>query len=167
MPLRGSVTILAELLRDISEQVDVYILIWSGAKALFQPDTKTAEGARRQLLDIAPKVHYELDTTAVFSHDHHQKAVTVDGHVAYVGGIDLSTFQGDRWDSADHPLRPGVGWHDVQVRLQGEIVADVEANFCQRWKLATGDEIDASSISQRGGLEHSESAPPYYSPHLL
>jgi phosphatidylserine/phosphatidylglycerophosphate/cardiolipin synthase-like enzyme len=134
-------TILAELLREVSGNAEVFVLLWSGASALFQPDTKTVEKARARLLAIAPGVRCELDRTAVFSHDHHQKAVTIDGRVAYVGGMDLSTFQGDRWDTAQHPLRYGVGWHDVQVRLEGEVVEDVESNFCQRWKEAVGDEI--------------------------
>ena len=137
----GSTTILAELLGEVSRNADVFVLLWSGASALFQPDTKTVEKARAQLLEIAPDLRCELDRTAVFSHDHHQKAVTIDGRIAYVGGMDLSTFQGDRWDTAQHPLRSGVGWHDVQVRLEGDIVEDVETNFCQRWREAVGDNI--------------------------
>ncbi|HZT96756.1 MAG TPA: phospholipase D family protein [Chloroflexota bacterium] len=130
--------ILAEVLRDVSARAEVYVLLWSGAPALFEPNTKMVESMRRQLLEVAPDVHCELDRTAPFSHDHHQKAVTVDGRVAYVGGMDLTTFQGDRWDTASHRLRSGVGWHDVQARLSGQIVHDVEENFCQRWNASIG-----------------------------
>jgi phosphatidylserine/phosphatidylglycerophosphate/cardiolipin synthase-like enzyme len=66
--------------------------------------------------------------------------VVVDGQVAFVGGMDLTTFQGDRWDVPGHPLRAGPNWHDVQVRLEGEAVADVEHNFRQRWGAVTGDD---------------------------
>jgi phosphatidylserine/phosphatidylglycerophosphate/cardiolipin synthase-like enzyme len=61
--------------------------------------------------------------------------------VGYVGGIDLSTFQGDRWDTREHPLRFGPNWHDAQMRLEGEVVRDVEENFCQRWNAVTGDRL--------------------------
>lgn len=40
-----------------------------------------------------------------------------------------------------HPIRFGVGWHDVQAKLEGEVVADVETNFCQRWNEAAGDNL--------------------------
>lgn len=134
-------TIFAELLCEVSLRADVYILLWAGAPALFEPNTHMAEQARRTLLDVAPRVRCELDRRAKFSHDHHQKAVTVDGRVAYLGGMDISTFQGDRWDTRDHPIRFGPGWHDVQVRLQGDSVDDVEVNFCQRWNACTGDKM--------------------------
>ncbi len=81
-----------------------------------------------------------LDRTAHFSHCHHQKMIVVDGQVAFVGGMDLTTFQGDRWDQQDHPLRAGPNWHDVQVRIEGEAVTDVEHNFRQRWLGSGGDE---------------------------
>lgn len=99
------------------------------------------EELRRILLAVAPRVLCELDRRASLSHDHHQKAVTIDGRVAYVGGMDLCTFQGDRWDTADHELRFGPNWHDVQVLVRGEVVADAEENFCQRWNAAVGDDL--------------------------
>jgi phosphatidylserine/phosphatidylglycerophosphate/cardiolipin synthase-like enzyme len=52
--------------------------------------------------------------------------------------MDLTTLQGDRLDASGHPLRFGPNWHDAQVRLEGPVVSDVEANFCQRWNAAAG-----------------------------
>jgi len=134
-------SILAEVLREVSARADVYVLLWCGAPALFQPTQKMTDEARDTLLKIAPRVHCRLDHRASFSHDHHQKAVTIDGEVAYVGGMDLSTFQGDRWDTGEHPLRFGPNWHDVQVRLDGEVVGDVERNFLERWTVVTGEQL--------------------------
>lgn len=134
-------SIVADVLRRVSEQADVHVLLWSGAPTLFEPTQKMVEEARETLLRIAPRVRCELDHCAAFSHDLHQKAVTVDGHVAYVGGMDISTFQGDRFDTSEHPLRFGPNWHDVQVRMQGEVVRDVEENFCQRWNAVTGENL--------------------------
>lgn len=139
---QGSAGLFAEIVNEVTKHADVYILLWSGAPALFQPNTKSVEQAREKLLSIAPQAHCELDRTAAFSHDHHQKAASIDGRVAYVGGMDVSTFQGDRWDTDQHPLRYGVGWHDIQVRLEGETVADVEENFCRRWNAATGGNLE-------------------------
>ena len=40
-------------------------------------------------------------------HCHHEKLVIVDDRVAFVGGIDLTAFGGDRLDSSDHRAAPG------------------------------------------------------------
>jgi phosphatidylserine/phosphatidylglycerophosphate/cardiolipin synthase-like enzyme len=119
----------------------VYVLLWEGSPAIFEPTSRTVRETRELLLSIAPRVRCELDNAAPFSHDEHQKAVTIDGRIAYVGGIDLTTFAGDRWDTARHPLRFGPSWHDVQMRIEGEAVRDVEENFTQRWNAATGEHL--------------------------
>lgn len=146
MPLRRQgeehSSLLAEVLAEVSQRAEVLILLWRGAPGLFAPTQHMTRELHQTLQRIAPRVRCELDNTAPFSHDHHQKAVTIDGRLAYVGGMDLSTFQGDRWDTTDHALRFGPNWHDVQLRLQGEIVRDVEQNFCQRWNVVTGEALE-------------------------
>jgi phosphatidylserine/phosphatidylglycerophosphate/cardiolipin synthase-like enzyme len=70
---------------------------------------------------------------------HHQKFAVVgsdDGHVAFVGGIDVAP---DRWDDQAHnssPLREPEffrGWHDVQVKVEGPAVTDIWNVFQERW----------------------------------
>lgn len=134
-------SVVAEVLRDVSQRAEVYVLLWEGAPALFDPTARMVREAREVLLSVAPRVRCELDNAAPFSHDEHQKAVTIDGRVAYVGGIDLTTYAGDRWDTAGHPLRFGPNWHDVQMRIDGEAVGDVEENFTQRWNATTGENL--------------------------
>lgn len=134
-------TRLLELLSETAQRVPVRILLWNGAPALLQPTTRTVKEARQTLLrEMRGDVRCELDDSAPISHCHHQKAIVVDGRIAFVGGMDLTTFQGDRWDQMAHPLRSGPNWHDMQVRIEGEAVADVERNFRQRWSATTGDE---------------------------
>lgn len=143
--LRGEQTdssVLIDVLDQVTQRAEVYVLLWSGAPVALGPTTKTARNIARLFAQRAPRVHFRLDPRASFSHDHHQKAVTVDGRVAYVGGMDLTTYQGDRWDTHDHPLRFGPNWHDVMARLEGEVVQDVEENFCQRWNAVTGDHLE-------------------------
>src|SRR5206468_2462427 len=45
---------------------------------------------------------------------------------------------GGRWDQPAHHPRAGPNWHDLQLRIQGEAVADVEENFRQRWTASGG-----------------------------
>ena len=82
---------------------------------------------------------------------HHQKFVVIrhrddpSRDVAFVGGIDLAH---NRRDDADHhgdpqpqPLTdeygPNPPWHDLQVRIQGPAVHDVETVFRERWEDPT------------------------------
>ena len=69
---------------------------------------------------------------------HHQKEVVIykpsGESCAYVGGIDLGI---DRWDDNDHKKlkKSGtfIGWHDIQVKVQGVAVMQLWANFADRW----------------------------------
>jgi len=136
-------TCLLAVLTEVARRLPVRILLWSGAPALFQPTTRLTERVRATVEAAGGDIACRLDRSAHFSHCHHQKAIVIDGQVAFVGGMDLTTFQGDRWDVPAHHLRAGPNWHDVQLRIEGEAVADVERNFRQRWRAVTGDADDA------------------------
>ncbi len=75
-------------------------------------------------------------------HCHHEKLVIVDGEVAFVGGIDLTSLGGDRFDTSDHPMRGRLGWHDASSRVRGPAVGDVAAHFAARWREVTGEQIE-------------------------
>eukprot|EP00026_Physarum_polycephalum_P002004 Phypoly_transcript_02008.p1 GENE.Phypoly_transcript_02008~~Phypoly_transcript_02008.p1 ORF type:complete len:931 (+),score=141.26 Phypoly_transcript_02008:32-2824(+) len=89
---------------------------------------------------------------------HHQKFVVIDGKLAYIGGLDLTY---SRWDTPEHKIveresmipdkdyyhsgftvktdrrvHPRMGWHDVQVSVDGLIATDLRTSFCQRWNSA-------------------------------
>jgi phosphatidylserine/phosphatidylglycerophosphate/cardiolipin synthase-like enzyme len=74
-------------------------------------------------------------------HCHHEKLVIVDDQVAFVGGIDLTSLGGDRFDSNHHRLRDQAGWHDVAAKLTGPAVADVSRHFTQRWQEIVGEQV--------------------------
>jgi phosphatidylserine/phosphatidylglycerophosphate/cardiolipin synthase-like enzyme len=92
-----------------------------------------------------------LDMRVRAGGSHHQKFVVIrhqgdpSRDVAFVGGIDLAH---NRRDDADHagdpqpqPLTkeygPNPPWHDVQVKIQGPAVYDVETVFRERWEDPT------------------------------
>lgn len=138
-PLTEDSTLVAAL-AEAASRIPVKILIWSGSPVFFPPLRRTVEATRDELRAIAPQIDLRLDHRALPSHCHHQKAIVVDGQIAFVGGLDLTTLDGDRWDRPGHPLRYGRGWHDVSLAIRGEAVADVEENFIQRWGDVTGEE---------------------------
>jgi phosphatidylserine/phosphatidylglycerophosphate/cardiolipin synthase-like enzyme len=133
-------TRLLSVLSETAGHVPVRILLWGGAPLVIQPTRKAVDEVARTIEEQGTgDLVCRLDTTAQMSHCHHQKSIVIDGQLAFVGGMDLTTFAGDRWDARDHPLRAGVNWHDATVLVEGEAVADVEHNFRQRWAAVTGD----------------------------
>ena len=130
---------LGSALADIAERIPVKLLIWGGASILFQPSRHFTRRACEELRRQAPAIDVRLDDHFRPTHSHHQKAVIVDGQVAFVGGLDLTTLEADRWDRPGHPLRYGRNWHDVALQVLGEAVAALQANFLQRWEEVTGE----------------------------
>ena len=75
-------------------------------------------------------------------HCHHEKLVIVDDELAFVGGIDLTTLAGDRYDTNAHPHKEqAIGWHDACALLRGPIVRDVAAHFALRWEATAGEAL--------------------------
>jgi phosphatidylserine/phosphatidylglycerophosphate/cardiolipin synthase-like enzyme len=87
------------------------------------------------------RIRCELDPREHPFHCHHEKTIVIDGQVAFVGGIDMTDFGGDRNDSSLHAAQRRLGWHDVGTRLRGPAVADVRDHFAMRWKEVTGETL--------------------------
>src|SRR5207247_752351 len=62
--------------------------------------------------------------------------------VAFVGGIDLTSLGGNRYDTPEHPPRGGLGWHDAAARIEGPLVADVSDQLALRWREVTGEPLE-------------------------
>jgi phosphatidylserine/phosphatidylglycerophosphate/cardiolipin synthase-like enzyme len=89
------------------------------------------------------RIQCHLDAKERPLHCHHEKTIVIDDRVAFVGGIDLTTQAGDRFDSAAHPARAAIGWHDAAVRIEGPAVADVAEHFRMRWQEIAGEQLPA------------------------
>jgi phosphatidylserine/phosphatidylglycerophosphate/cardiolipin synthase-like enzyme len=131
---------------DNRPDLHVRILVWSEA-------TIHAPGAAIPLLlgddwSKHPRIRVELDTKHPIYAAHHQKIVSIDDGIAFVGGMDLTV---DRWDTSDHEsdcalrVKPdGTPYgpvHDVQMIVEGEAARTLTAIAAQRWQAATGEEV--------------------------
>jgi phosphatidylserine/phosphatidylglycerophosphate/cardiolipin synthase-like enzyme len=143
--------VLRHLLGELAERVDVRILLWAGAPLpLFRP-------SRREVRDMCERftrdtrIEGGLDARERLLHCHHEKTIVIDDRVAFVGGIDLTTQSGDRFDSSAHPARGAIGWHDATARIEGPAVADVAEHFRMRWHEVNGQQLPSVVPPQPAG----------------
>src|SRR5471032_2314146 len=145
---------LRDLLGELAERVEVRVLLWGGAPLpVFTPARAAVRHVREELIR-GTRVQCALDFHERPMHCHHEKLVIVDGEVAFVGGIDLTSLGGDRFDSSDHLMRGRLGWHDASSRVRGPAVADVSTHFADRWRAVTGEQVqEAPSPAPAGDVE--------------
>lgn len=140
---------LGPLLRALVEEkpgLEVRILVWSTAVV-------HAPGAPGPLIFGAewqnhPRLQVKLDTHHPLYAAHHQKIVSIDDALAFIGGMDLTI---ERWDTERHacddPIRlkdDGSIYepvHDLQMIVDGEAAHAIAEVGYGRWKFATGEEL--------------------------
>ncbi|HEY8777880.1 MAG TPA: phospholipase D family protein [Gaiellaceae bacterium] len=136
---------LRTLLAELAERIPVRVLLWAGSPLpLFRPDRKDVARALHALTS-GTKIEAVADPKERPLHCHHEKITVIDDGVAFVGGIDLTTESGDRFDTNVHPARGELGWHDAACVLRGPAVTDVAAHFAQRWHDLTGNTLPEPS----------------------
>lgn len=131
---------------DNRSDLHVRVLVWSEA-------TIHAPGSTLPLLlgdgwSEHPRIRIELDKRHPVYAAHHQKIVSIDDEVAFVGGMDLTV---DRWDTPDHETdcalrvtpdgEPYDPVHDVQMVVEGDAARALTAIARRRWQAATGEEV--------------------------
>ncbi|WP_353129179.1 cardiolipin synthase [Parapedobacter pyrenivorans] len=68
----------------------------------------------------------------------HRKIAIIDGHTAFVGGINIS----DRYINGDNQ---SLFWRDTAVKIEGEAVNVLQAQFWMNWHLAGGNPFNLGS----------------------
>src|SRR5439155_12855605 len=129
----GEPLVLRNLLAELAERIDVRVLVWAGAPLpLFRPSRHEVRRMRDELTHRT-RIQCGLDARERPLHCHHEKTIVIDDRIAFVGGIDLTSQDGDRYDLSDHPARAARGWHDAAARIEGPAVGDVAEHFRMRW----------------------------------
>jgi phosphatidylserine/phosphatidylglycerophosphate/cardiolipin synthase-like enzyme len=135
---------LRDLLGDLAERVEVRVLLWAGAPLpVFTPARASVRRVREELMR-GTRVRCALDRRERPMHCHHEKLLIVDGEIAFVGGIDLTSLGGDRFDTSEHAMCGRLGWHDASSRVRGPAVADVAAHFAARWREVAGERVEGT-----------------------
>jgi phosphatidylserine/phosphatidylglycerophosphate/cardiolipin synthase-like enzyme len=72
------------------------------------------------------KIHAYTDVhQGIIFHSNHQKTIIIDRKVAFIGGVDLTDIDGDRWDNDSHETnnvlrnynKPERNWHDCHFKM--------------------------------------------------
>jgi phosphatidylserine/phosphatidylglycerophosphate/cardiolipin synthase-like enzyme len=143
---------LGSFLRDLVErapELHIHILIWRTSLLYGEnaemPGVFFAEWWRH------PRIHFRLDGRHPLVGCHHEKILTVDDSLAFLGGMDLTR---SRWDdnshAPDHAHRRDGGKryqpvHDLQVMFDGETAQMIAGRARERWLAATGERVDPLS----------------------
>lgn len=73
----------------------------------------------------------------------HRRILVTDGRIAFTGGIGFAKHWGGHAQDKQH-------WRDVQLRVQGPLVANFQSAFQQHWAKTSGEEL--SGADQFPGL---------------
>jgi len=116
-----------------------------------------------QVVEFGPVKGTIPDLMRIQNRDH-RKLVIVDGRVAFLGGINISgvygtarpgsgggsyggsaSKSGASGDDHDPPFeqRP---WRDLQVRLEGPVVGDLQRAFAQQWERGKKEPLQDASL---------------------
>lgn len=152
-PREDGQTLGALLHRLVEErpELEIHILIWAMGPIYSGHSLKLF---RQDGWSSHPRIHLRFDSRHALRGSHHQKMVTVDDAVAFVGGIDLTA---GRWDTREHAahsphrVRPnGERYgpvHDVQTMLTGPAARAISDLARWRWKMATGEKSLPAPLS--------------------
>ena len=134
-----------------NRELHVYILIWEFSPVYF------SERELFQKLKLSRRfwrrLHFVYDGQHPLGASHHQKLVIIDEHLAFCGGIDLTS---NRWDEPEHKARHSdrrnpngelyQPFHDLQVVVDGELAKSLASLARLRWQRACGETLPAVSI---------------------
>lgn len=137
--------LLLRRLSSLNPGLDVRILAWDMPPVIGLPQAFPNQRGRAYFMNS--RVKYRLDSTLPASACHHQKALIIDGRVAFLSGGDLGA---DRWDTCDHDdntperrLPTGKRYparHEVSLMVDGPAAEALGDLFALRWERATGEE---------------------------
>lgn len=125
-------------------ELRIYVLAWDWS-SVYALDREWATSDKLRTAGKG-RLSFLYDSSHAPGASQHEKLVVVDGHTAWVGGIDLSEHRWDERTHVDgHLMRFDakgeiyLPYHDVQAVVRGPVVRHLVEHFLERWAAAGGD----------------------------
>lgn len=71
----------------------------------------------------------------------HRKLLIVDGKVAFVGGINISSVYSSGSFKKSKPSKESQAWRDTNLRMEGPVVSEFQKLFMATWSQQKGDTL--------------------------
>ncbi len=123
------------------------IVDWVGSTKMDQSLLDSMEAAGVQIHRYRPLNWYNLGR---MNNRTHRKLLVVDGNIGFTGGVGIA----DHWTgNGDDPDQ----WRDIHFRVEGPVVAQLQAAFNDNWIKTTGMVLNGSSyfpnLEEEGEIE--------------
>jgi len=114
------------------DSVEVHVLLdWAGAKEV-DPSFEMMEAAGVEVHWYRPLKWYSLGR---LNNRTHRKLLVVDGRVGFTGGVGIADDWAGNAQDPDH-------WRDAHFRVEGPVVAQLQAAFLDNWIETTGEVLN-------------------------
>ena len=113
--------------------VKVHVMIdWLGSERIDRSYLRDLTAAGAEVAEYHPVHLLNPASVRLIDHRTHRKVLVVDGAIGFTGGVGIADeWRGDA-DSPEH-------WRDNHYRVQGPIVAQLQAVFMDNWMQTTGE----------------------------
>lgn len=121
------------LARKARQGVRVHVLVdWAGALKMDDGTLDEMAAAGVEVEQYRPLAWYRLDR---MNSRTHRKLLVVDGRVGFTGGVGIADVWAGDAQGPDH-------WRDMHFRVEGPVVAQMQAAFLDNWIQTTGDVLN-------------------------
>ncbi|HMN23053.1 MAG TPA: cardiolipin synthase [Ignavibacteriaceae bacterium] len=105
---------------------------------------------KRKLRDAGAKVYSGKAPLDKINYRSHRKIISIDGSIAYIGGMNMSKWYVSGNKKFDH-------WRDNHLRITGNFAIAVEVLFAHYWYTATKEQLlDAEHVTTKNAMRLAE-----------
>jgi cardiolipin synthase len=109
--------------------VKVHVLLdWVGSQKMDQALLEAMEKAGVEVRRYHPVRWYTLSR---LNNRTHRKLMVIDGRIGFTGGVGIADVWSGHADDPEH-------WRDTHFRIEGPVVAQMQAAFLDNWMQVTG-----------------------------
>jgi len=136
----------ALLLAKQAQGVQVNI-IYDSVGSITTPESffKRLRDGGIQVVEFNPKSPFKAPGSWFLVRQDHRKILVVDGKVAIIGGINISSVYSGRLSGRKRAKGESLTWRDTDLQIEGPAVAEVQKLFLETWTGQNGPTLAGRS----------------------